>query len=148
MKYNLENVKEADEAFEYLTKLSGQESFVEIKKINPKRSLNQNAYLHLTFGIFSLETGYTLEESKTIYKREANPAIYVYSKQIAYRGGTREVKFLKSSADLDTLEMTITIDKWREYAAENGVHIPPPENLDELRSLENEIDKQSFYIRR
>ena len=140
MKYDTKNIKEATEAFEYLTKLSGQEALVEVKKINPKRSLNQNSYLHLTFGIFGLETGYSLEEAKTIYKRYANPSIYVYEKNGA--------KFLRSSADLDTQEMTITIDKWREYAQENGVYIPPPENLEELRSLENEIDKQSFYIRR
>lgn len=132
MKYNLASTVERDKAFQYLTELSAIECVVEVKKVNPKRSLLQNNYLHLTFGIFGMETGYDVHEAKTIYKRIANPEIYIYEK--------KGQKFLRSSADLTTKEMTDSIDRWRKYAGENGVEIPPPENEEALRHWENVIE--------
>ncbi len=138
MKYNLQSTTERNNAFQYLTDLSATECLVEVKKINPKRSLKQNSYIHLTFGIFGMETGYTSTEAKTIFKRIANPEIFIYEK--------KGQKFLRSSADLDTKEMTQAIDKWRKYAGENGVEIPPPENEESIRHWQNIIEQNGGLL--
>lgn len=137
MKYALSNKEEAEKAFTYLTELTGKESMVEIIKVSPKRSLNQNSYLHVTFGIFALETGYTTDEAKTIYKRLANPAIYVYKKN--------DQTFLRSSADLTVSEMTTSIERWRKYGAEQSVIIPAPNDNKALMYWENQIQTQGKY---
>lgn len=139
MKYNTADHEDLDKAFQYLTDLAARDKVVEVKEIRPKRSLKQNSYLHLAIGLFGLETGYTMEEAKIIYKRHVNPGLYVYEK-----GGE---KFLKSSTDLDTKEMTISIDAFREFAAEQGIHIPAPTDEKNLMSLSNRLEETNFYIR-
>lgn len=139
MRYNLGNKGEAVKAFEYLTSLVGKDSLVDIKRVSPSRSLRQNAYLYVTFGIFGLATGFDTDESKNIYKRYANPRLYVYKK--------RGVPFLKSSTDLTVEEMTISIERWREYAAEHGVDIPPPTDNEALMYWQNEIERSKYYLK-
>lgn len=138
MKYQTKNNQEAVEAKAYLKVLLDKKCLVEIKKVSPRRSLKQNNYLYLTFGIFAAQTGYKPEEAKVIYKRYANTSLYVYEKN--------GIAFLRSSADLSTEEMTRSIDRWREYAAENGVNIPPPTDEEALRFYENMIEQQQHYM--
>jgi hypothetical protein len=57
MKFNLVVPAEAERAFTYLTDLVGKEAIAEVKKISPKRSLNQNSYLHLIIGAFGQHFG-------------------------------------------------------------------------------------------
>lgn len=103
MRYSLANTTEANQAFTYLTDLVGKGALVDVKKVSANRSLRQNAYLHVTFGIFGLATGFDIDESKNIYKRYANPRLYIYKK--------RGMPFLRSSADLTVEEMTISIER-------------------------------------
>ena len=136
MKYKLANRQEQLDASAYLSKLMLQEAVIEIKRINPNRSLSQNAYLHLILGVFGAELGYSIEEAKTIYKREVNQGIYVYEKN--------GQKFLKSSADLTTEEMAKTIDKFFIYAGENGIELPLAEDKDALLRAENYIERNKY----
>jgi len=134
MKYNLADPKELEKAADYLSKLSSKECIAEIKEVRKNRSLRQNAYLHLTFGIFGLELGYDTAEAKMIYKRYACPELYVYKKN--------GIPFVKSSADLDVKQMTDSIEKWRKYAAEAGVDIPAPNNQEALMYYQNRIEQE------
>lgn len=134
MKYQLTTVDEIEKAFAYLQLLVEREAEVDIKRVVQSRSLNQNSYLHLLLGIFGLETGYERHEAKILYKREANPDIYVYDKN-----GT---KFMRSSADLDTAEMARSIDKFIKYAGEQGIELPAANNDDALRYWSNEIEQR------
>lgn len=139
MKYDTKHQNKALEALEYIERLITQEQIVEVKKVSRKRSLKQNNYLHVTFGIFGLETGYTIEEAKSLYKR-LNKDIYVYEK----KGNS----FIKSSADLATDEMTQSIDKWRKYAGEHGVEIPVPTDKEAMMHWQNQIEMQTNYLKR
>jgi hypothetical protein len=138
VKFDLKSIAEANKAFEYLTELVGKEALAEVKKISPARSIKQNAYLHLTFSIFGMELGYEASEAKVIYKRLANPELYIYEKN--------NQTFLKSSRDLSTKEMSDSIDKWRKYASEQGVDIPAPENQEALMYWENQIETMGKYL--
>lgn len=138
MKYNLADPKEAGLAMDYLLTLTKQGKKAEVKVSRPPRSLNQNSYLHLLLGYFGQHFGYTLDEAKIIYKRDVNPSVYVYEKNGA--------KFLRSSVDLDTAEMTKTIDRFKEFSKEQGLPLPAAENEAELRSIENEMERAGYYL--
>lgn len=136
MKYRLSNPDELKQAWEYLSKLTGQEAIVEIKKVNPNRSLKQNSYYHLILGIFGLEFGWTVEEAKILHKREVSPQIFIYDK--------KGKKFVRSSADLTTKEMTDAIEQLRKYSADNGLYLPSPNEDEMIRHYENIIEKESL----
>lgn len=138
MKYRLALDNEAEDAVNYLQQLIDKDAIVEIKRIRPKRSLNQNNYLHLILSYYGLQVGYTAEEAKTIYKREINPDIYIYQKN--------GKKFLRSSADLDIEEMSKSIDKFHKYAAEQGFPLPLATDQEWLMQIENEIERSKFYL--
>lgn len=138
MKYNTSNQKEANEAFTYLTELIGKEALVEVKKISPTRSLNQNSYLHLLLEAFGAHFGYTTDESKILYKREVNSRLYVYTKN--------NQKFLRSSADLTKEEMQISIDKFMQYSSENGYDLPLADSPEHIMFAENQIERNERYL--
>ena len=137
MKYNMANLAEAERAFQYLTDLSGKEAIVEVKKVSPKRSLNQNSYLHLLLGAFGSHFGYSLAESKLIYK-ELNANIYSYKK--------KHRTFYRSSADLTKEEMMHSIDRFREKSAEQGYPLPTATDQEWLRQIENTIEQTEKYL--
>lgn len=134
MKYNTAIKGEKADAEKYFQKLVDSESILEIKKVSKTRSLRQNSYLHLLLGAFGDHFGYTIEEAKLIYK-EVNKNIYYYKK--------KDRVFIRSSADLDTAEMTKTIDHFREVSAEQGCELPLATDQDWLRSIENMIEQNS-----
>lgn len=138
MKYNTAIPEEKKAALSYAMKLINKKQIVSITKVSPKRTLAQNNYLHLIIAYFGLETGYLPHEAKTVFKREANPDIFVYEKN-----GT---KFLKSSADLTKEEMAKAIDRFIIFAAEQNVDIPPATDPEWLRQIENEIERSRYYL--
>lgn len=138
MKYRLSSKPETEQAFEYLTKLAGLEATVEVKRIFPARSLPQNSYYHLLLGIFGLEYGWTVEEAKSIHKRIVSPAIFVYEKNSR--------KFLRSSADLDTKQMSNSIEQLKKYAAEQGLILPDAGEEEKLLYYDNLIEKEGLYL--
>lgn len=141
MKYNFQNARDAGEAVMYLNDLIRDKKKVEIKAIKPRRSLNQNSYLHLLLGAFGAHFGYTLEESKTIYK-DLNKSIYHYDKEV--RGKIHH--FTRSSADLNVEEMTKSIDVLREWSAKADYPLPTATDQGWLMQLENEMERHSKYL--
>lgn len=137
MKYDLSQKSEAAEAFQYLTKLATKDAIVEIKHVRPRRSLNQNNYLHLLLGAFGIHFGYTMTEAKQIYK-ELSKDIYYYT--------LKNRQFIRSSADLDTAEMTKTIDRFREASKEQGCPLPAATDEGWLRAIENDMENHFNYI--
>ena len=124
-------------ALEYLFKLSKKKCRTEVKQLFETRSIPQNRYLHLLLGFFGSNFGYTIEESKQIYKKQ-NKEIYFYTKN--------DSEFVRSSADLDTSEMTTTIDRFRKYSSENGLYLPEANEQHFLDYIANEIEKHKEWL--
>jgi hypothetical protein len=145
MIFNLNNPYEIDKFKEYVNKLYAQRAIVEVKKKLPNRSLAQNSYLHLILSWFACETGYSLEEVKLDYfKKTCNRDLFV-RKKINKKGN--EVTYVRSSSDLDTLEMTTAIDRFRNYAsAQAGVYLPSPNESQFLTYIEQEIERNKEFI--
>ena len=110
MIFNLSNHYEIPKFKEYVNKLFSERAVVEVKKKLPNRTLAQNSYLHLLLGYFGSEYGCSLDEAKIdFYKRTCNRDLFE-RKMVNKKGN--EVTYLRSSAELTTGEMTLSIDRF------------------------------------
>lgn len=139
MKYSLSSDTEVEAAREYLANLIEKKRIVEIVAVSPRRSLNQNNYLHLLIGAFGNHFGYTMAEAKEIYK-QLNKEVYSYKKH--------DHTFWKSSAQLTKAEMARTVDNFMKFSADNGYTLPPATDPDWMRQIENEIESSKYYFQR
>jgi hypothetical protein len=142
MKFRLAEPMEVANAYAYLAKLAEKGNICEIKKFSPGRTLAQNRYLHLILGAHALNYGNKLEDSKDLYKW-VNRDIYYKRKTI----NDEQFVSVRSSADLDTAEMTKTIDLFREYSKQHGFPLPAATDQGWLMSIENDMEMNSKYLR-
>lgn len=109
---------------------------IELTEIRQNRTIKQNSYLHVVLSLYGIDSGYTLEEAKTLFKRLAG---LVYEKD-----GN---KFLKSTSDMDTKELTDFIEFIREKSSIEGCYIPTSEEyLTNKYSIDKEIDNHKNYL--
>lgn len=145
MIYNLSNTLDVRNAKTRLDLLVKRGSVIELTEKKPRRSLNQNAYLHLLLGYFASQTGNTLEWVKQqYYKKLCNPDIFIGEREDKFLG---KMKYVRSSADLRTDEMNLTIERFRNWAAsEAGIYLPDPTNEAELAALQVEVERYKTYL--
>ena len=145
MIYNLNNPWEVQNLREYLKVLMEKGGLVEVKRKAPQRSLRQNNYLHLILGFFGCEYGLSLDEVKVdIFKRECNRDLF--EREATNKQG-KTVKYLRSSADLNSSEMTLAIERFRNWSASvAGIYLPSPNEDQFLAYCMQEIEKNKEYI--
>jgi len=128
----------AVEKFDWMVK---NEKRIELKTVGKKRSISQNNYLHLMLTWYACETGFTIEESKRIYKL-MNKDVYIYEKN--------GVSFLKSSADLTTIETEQCNKRFRHKVnQELGLYIPEPNEpnyLNWVKEVNNQRESKREYL--
>ena len=108
------------------------------------RSKNQNNYLHLLLGVVAMETGNTLEDVKRAYFKDlVNPDIF-RSYRTDNRGNT--IRVYRSSADVSKEEMSIAIDRFKRWGAENGIYMPQPGDESLLREIAIEMGRNKAYL--
>ena len=119
---------------------------VELVERKPKRTIPQNAYLHLLLGEFAMQTGNTLEWVKEEYfKKHCNREMFVRLKtdELTHR----EVEVLRSSRDLDTGEMTTAINRFKHWASsECGIELPDAEDKEWLGYIEREMQHNREWL--
>ena len=143
MKYNLNSSHDVAEANRLLAQLTVDKKVVEIKEVKPRRSLAQNAYLHVLIGGFGSHFGYSLEEAKALYKRlPGNKDLYIKH----FEQGGVQFEYERSSAKLDKDEMTKSIETLREWSAKMGYPLPSAEDREWLMRIENEIEKNERFM--
>lgn len=131
MRYNLSIQQNALAAKEQLKHLIKKGAKIELTEKRSRRTIPQNAYLHLILSWWGLEYGYTLEESKQYFK-ELNKDYYYYEK----KGKT----FVRSTSGIDTKEMTVHIEKFRDWSAQNGLYLPAPNEQQQIDSMINQLN--------
>ena len=108
------------------------------------RSKSQNNYLHLLIGVVAMETGNTLEYCKEWYfKRLCNKDLFITTREDKFAG---EVEVIRSSADLTQEEMSIAIDRFKRWGAENGIYLPNPGDESRLQEIAIEMGRQQTYL--
>ena len=126
-------------------KLAESGKIVELTEKKPRRSLPQNKYLHVILAYFGTQTGNTLEWVKQqYYKKLVNPDLFIREKEDKYLG---KIKVLRSSADLDTAEMSLSIERFRNWAAqEAGIYIPSADEAILIQQMEIEIERSKEFL--
>lgn len=144
--YDLSNDLHAESFKKRCNMLYKKKCIVELTEKKQQRSLSQNAYLHAALGYFGLQVGYTIEEVKAWYFKETcNPELFVRIKTDPITGVER--KTLRSSSDLTTEEMTVAIDRFRNWAADKaGVYIPSPDEFKLVQQMEMEVQRAKYYL--
>ena len=113
MKLNLSKPDEANKAEVYFAKLLKDGSKIELKKISPPRTINQNSYLHALMALFGGEFGWTIEQAKQVVKVRLG---YVYE----WHGET----FYTETSRMNSKELTEFIDKFRNLSSDQGLYLP------------------------
>lgn len=93
-----------------------------VKKQVRKRTLDQNAYMHVLFQLLADETGHTLEEMKRIEKERHLPKVKLYMYGTVYERPSH-------TSDLSNPECSEFIEKIIADCAELGIHVPTREEL-------------------
>lgn len=125
--------------------LLSKQCVVELTEKKPQRTSQQNRYLHAALGYFGALTGNTLDYVKRYYfKAHCNPTLFIIEKEDTLLG---RVKTLRSSAELTTDEMTLAIERFRDWAAtEAEIYIPSPEEHRLVQMMEVEADRARQYL--
>ena len=144
MIYNPEKQIDVSRAIERLKFFIENKRVFELTEKRKKRTISQNAYLHLLFGWFALETGYTTEEVKQeIFKKIVNPNTF-YEGEF---GNIITIERWRSTANLNTQEMTLCIDRFRDYASkEAAIYLPQPSDIVMLQEMEIQISNNQNYL--
>lgn len=126
-------------------KLAESGKVIDLTEKKPKRSLPQNKYLHVLLAYFGTQTGNTLEWVKQqYYKKLVNPDLFIREKEDKYLG---KIKMLRSSADLDTSEFSLSVERFRNWASqEAGIYLPSADEYIIIQQMEIEIERNKDYI--
>lgn len=145
MVYDLNNPYDADKFRKRVAELLHRGGGVELRRIHQQRTMAQNRYLHLILGYFASEFGLSMDEVKVDYfKRTVNADIFK-AKRVNRKG--REVGYLRSTADLDTGEMTTAIERFRNWSASvAGLYLPSANEQEALLWVQKQIDIDKEYL--
>jgi len=137
MIYDLSNNEDRNKAAYKFHKLAEDEKVIELTEKRKKRSVSQNSYLHVCITLFAIEVGYTIEESKTVLKRECSFMRYKKDGNV----------FLKRTRDLDTKQLTDFIEFILDFAGSQGISIPSSEEyiLNQIQ-IHQEIQMQKNFL--
>ena len=143
MLYNLQDELSRKQFAARVRHLWDKGSVVELTD-KSKRTGRQNSYLHAILSVLCIETGYALEDVKReIFKKRINPDIFIRYKEDPVLG---KVEVVRSSRDLSIEEMSLAIDRYKKFCAEQGVYIPEPGDEEILRQIEWEMAKIEKYL--
>ena len=124
--------------------LAKKGGIVELTEKKPQRTASQNRYLHSILAYFALEVGETAEYVKMNYfKLLCNRDLFVREADDKFAG---KIRVVRSSSDLDTEEMTRAIERYRNWAASEGVYVPSPEEHLMVQQMEIEISRNRQYL--
>nr|DAJ81219.1 MAG TPA: NinB recombination protein [Caudoviricetes sp.] len=145
MIYNTSNPLDKANFLLRAKKLAESGVIVDLTEKKPRRSLPQNKYLHVILAYFGAQTGNTLEWVKQqYYKKLVNPDLFIREKEDKYLG---RIKILRSSADLDTSEFSLSIERFRNWAAqEAGIYIPSADEAILIQQMEIEIERNKEFL--
>ncbi len=130
MKFISSDPVDRDRLMAQVKRLCEKGAIIEIKEVRPLRTLSQNAYLHMLLQIFAAEYGCSVEEAKVdYYKRLCNHDLYEV--RVRNRQG-QSVRTLRSSRDLTTDQMALSIDRFKAWAKAGGITLPDADRLHDI----------------
>ncbi len=145
MKYNLKERLTVDRFDRRCKQLIDSGALVELREARPPRSNQQNKYLHLIIGLFAMEYGEDMDYIKQhFFKTVVNKELFITTKTNHKTGATREA--LRSTSDLDSGEMTLAIDRFRNWSSQQGIYLPAPNESEYLKQIMIEMELNKQYL--
>lgn len=144
MIYKTTNLHHRQRAIERFKSLLDKKATIELIEKKPKRTIKQNRYLHLILGWFAYEYGESIEYVKQVFfKQIVNPKIFKTEFVNKKTGEVRDD--YRSTASLDTRELTIAIEKFRDYSSlEAGIYLPSPDEKEFIEFAEIELKNNNI----
>ena len=144
MLYDLRNPLDRERFKRRCNALYQKQGIVDLSE-KTQRSIQQNRYAHLIMSYLAMETGNTLDYVKEVfYKRTVNKELFLREKEDEILG---KVEYLRSSADLSKEEMTLSIDRFRDWSSQTaGVYLPAANEQEFLASIEYELSKYKQWV--
>lgn len=144
MIYNLANDLEERNFALRVERLTRQKAMVELTEKRP-RSLRQNAYCHLAIAYFALQIGLPPAEVKDAYfKTHCSPDIFIRTRFDPILHTQRT--YMRSTAQVTAQEMTTAIDRFLQFAAEQGIYIAPPDQHIALLHMQHDVEQAKRYL--
>ena len=142
MLLDLSKTFEAKKAEVKLKSLIDKGAKIELTEKTGSRSTSQNSYLHAVLTIFAVEYGERLEYVKQhIFKSVVNTEIFLTEYVNVKTGEVRED--LKSSKDISKHEMNTSIERFRNFASENGIYIMDADEFKNNYFLVKQMEEQN-----
>lgn len=145
MIFDLRNEYDSRKFKEYANTLYSKKAVVEIKEKKPQRSLQQNKYCHVLIQYFACEYGCGTDEAKyEFFKKTCNLELFLRTK-VNKQGN--EIKYMRSTADLTTEEMSLAIERFRNWSsAQAGIFLPSAHDDEFLLHIQKVIEQNKEYI--
>lgn len=118
----------------------------ELTEKHPPRSISQNSYLHLLISIYALEYGESAKYIKEeFFKKEVNRDLFFFVYTNRKTGEIRDE--WKSTKDLNTAEMTMAIERFRNYVMkQSGFYLPTPAEHLIVQAMQLEVANNRMYL--
>lgn len=144
MIYNLQNPWERDHFITKVKRILAGGGVAELTEKKPTRTLAQNKYLHLIISYFASEYGCSAEYAKQhFYKCVCNQELYVVEKVSSTGVAFRDVR---SSASLSTEEMSISIERFKNWSAANGITLPNVTDSDFILYAQQQVERNKEFL--
>lgn len=144
MLYDLSNPVDRQKAIQRFKKMLDDQIKIDLTS-KQNRTLKQNAYLHLILQYFACCYGDEMEYCKRqFFKLEANKELFEYEHINRQTGEIRTA--LRSSRDLDTKEMILAIDRFKNYSSSIGIILPDAEQKDFIFEAQKEVERNKEFI--
>lgn len=146
MWYNASKPIDKQRAIQKLNYLLANGKTFELTEKKKTRSISQNSYLHLILSVYALEMGETLKYTKEeTFKKEINNDIFM-RERVNYKTGEIRNEW-RSTANLDTKEMTVCIDRFCNHAAKDlGLYLPDPHDLVFIDEMKIEVENKKEWL--
>jgi hypothetical protein len=123
--------------FSRLDALLNKNSIIELKEVKKKRTLSQNAYLHVCITLFAIDYGCDLENAKYLLKSTC-PFMHEWKD---------DFKIVKQTRNMNTQELTEFIEWIRTFSSMQGCYIPTPEEyIQNQFEIDKEIKKHKEFL--
>lgn len=121
-------------------------ALVDFTEKKPLTTPPQQNYLHLLLGYFALETGNALDYVKrTYFKAHCSPDIFIVEQYDEILG--KSTKSLRSVTDCTTEEISIAIERFRNWSSSTAEIYLPDANEDKfLNEIRYEMDSKRRYL--
>lgn len=146
MIYNPTNPIDIQRALTKVQYFIDKNQVFELKRKQVAKTYAQIKYVHLILGWFAIEYGEQLEYIKLEYlKKLVNPDIFQYE-FVNLKTGEIRIEY-KSLANITKDEMTLAINRFRDYSSkEAGIYLPEPNDLVFMKQIEISVYNNKAYL--